>query len=181
MIYKQPLCSIQAYGDVSPRFGEGTFIADGARVIGDVESGADVSYWFNVTVRGDCNWIKIGPRTNIQDNTVIHVTYKTGPVTIGEEVTIGHSAVIHACTIGDRCLIGMGAVILDGAVIPDNCVVAAGSTIPPGKTYEPGSLILGAPAKAVRSLKPEEIADLEASYKRYIKYKSQYISDLQSK
>lgn len=179
-LFKQSLASLQNYGDASPKYGENCFLADGARLIGDVTMGSDVSLWFNVTVRGDCNWIKIGSQTNVQDNSVVHVTHKTGPVTIGERVTIGHNAVIHACEIGDGSLIGMGAVLLDGAVIGENCIVAAGSVVTPGKKFANGTMIMGSPAKAVRELKEQEYTWLEHSYKNYLTYKAQYIEDMKN-
>ena len=134
-MYKQDQVSIQTYNGINPEFGRGVFLASGSRVVGDVKIGEDSSLWFNVTVRGDCNFIRIGSRTNIQDNCVVHVTNGTGPTYIGDEVTVGHAAVIHACTIGNRVLIGMGAILLDGVEIGDNTVVGAGSVLPPGKKY----------------------------------------------
>ena len=174
-MFKQDQASVMSYKGITPEFGTGVFLADGARVIGDVKIGADSSIWFNVTVRGDCNYIRIGERTNIQDNSVIHVTHDTGPTHIGDEVTIGHAAVIHACTIKNRSLIGMGAVILDGVEVGEQSVVAAGSVLPPGKKYPSGVLILGSPGKVVRELSTAEKSGLKESYENYLEYKKGYI------
>ena len=115
---------IITYKGITPKIDPSVFIADGVYIIGDVEIGKDSSVWFNTVIRGDVNFIRIGERTNIQDNTVVHVTNKKFPTHIGSNVTIGHSAVIHACTIQDFSLIGMGAVILDDANIGKYSLVA---------------------------------------------------------
>ena len=120
-MYQMPHSIVMSWQGHAPKFAKGVFIASGAAVIGQVEMGEDVNVWFNTVVRGDVNTIKIGARTNIQDNTTVHVTSGTGPTWIGSDVTIGHNAVIHACTIEDLCLIGMGSTILDGAVIGRFC------------------------------------------------------------
>jgi len=166
--------SVIPYHGVMPQIGAGSLVASGAHVIGDVIAGVDVSFWFNTVVRGDCNYIRIGDRTNIQDGTVIHVTHTTAPTIIGKNVTIGHSAVIHGCTIEDRCLIGMGAVLLDGAIIRTGSVVAAGTVVPPGKDFPAGSLILGNPGKPVRTLRDVEIRMLDDSIQNYLEYKRGY-------
>src|SRR5262245_38589218 len=127
--------TVLAYGGKKPVLGAGVFVAAGAHVIGDLEIGAESSVWFNTVVRADCHWIRIGARTNIQDNSVVHVTAETGPTTVGSDVTIGHNAIIHGCTIEDLCLIGMGAIVMDHAVIGRGSLVAAGALVPPGKKY----------------------------------------------
>jgi gamma-carbonic anhydrase len=165
---------VLGYGATEPQLGDNCFVASGAHVIGDVIAGEDVSFWFNTVVRGDCNFIRIGDRTNIQDGTVIHVTHSTHPTKIGSDVTIGHGAVIHGCTIESNCLIGMGSIILDGAVIPEGSWVAAGALVPPNKQYPPNSMILGSPAKAVRSLRPHESAIIKESVNNYLTYKAGY-------
>lgn len=152
------------------------FIADGARIIGDVAVEADSSIWFNTVLRGDVNYIKIGSGTNIQDGTVIHVTKGGNPTEVGSGVTIGHSAVIHACTIGDLCLIGMGAVVLDGALINPRSMIGAGSVIPPGKQYPPETLILGSPARVVRNLTQNELENLEKSASQYVQLARDYLN-----
>ncbi|MEY4631142.1 MAG: hypothetical protein RIQ81_1262 [Pseudomonadota bacterium] len=159
-----------------PELGKDVFIASGARVIGDVVLGVGTNVWFNVVIRGDVNSIRVGFRTNIQDNAVVHVTRGTGPTNIGSDVTIGHSAIIHACTVEDNCLIGMGAVILDGARIRKNSLVAAGSVVTPGKDFPAGSMIMGSPAKAVRELTAQEIAGLQDSADHYVELARTYFS-----
>lgn len=161
---------------ISPTLGDGVYIAPGARVIGQVELGDAVSVWYNAVLRGDCEKITIGARTNIQDGTVIHIESGKFPTIIGAGVTVGHKALIHACTIGDNCLIGMGSIILDGAVIPDNCLVAAGAMVTPGKTFEPGSLILGSPARAVRQLSVDELTGFGESAAHYVKLARRHAS-----
>lgn len=167
-MYQMPLASVISFHKHTPRFGRDVFLANGVHIIGDVEIGDQSSLWFNTVVRGDVHSIRIGARTNIQDNSTIHVTSGTGPCKIGSDVTIGHNCVIHACEIGDRSLIGMGSIILDGAVIPSDCLVGAGALVTQGKSFPPGSLIIGSPAKVVRSLTSEEKANLIASAQHYI-------------
>jgi len=143
-------------------------------VIGDSVIGAGSSLWFNVVVRGDVNYIRIGERTNVQDNSVLHVTNNTHPLIIGSDVTIGHSVTLHGCTVKDRCLIGMGAVILDGAVIGEDSLVGAGALVTEATVVPPGSLVLGMPAKVARKLKPAEIARILRSSENYTGYVKNY-------
>ena len=166
----------------APSFGKGTWIAPGAVVIGDVEMGEDCSIWFGCVVRGDVHRIRIGDRCNIQDLTMIHVThYKKSdksdgyPTTIGDDVTIGHRVMLHGCTIERGSLIGMNATILDGAVIAEESIVGAGALVTGGKRFPPRSLILGSPARAVRSLNDEEVRELYASARRYVSFKDEYV------
>jgi carbonic anhydrase/acetyltransferase-like protein (isoleucine patch superfamily) len=165
---------IYSYRNHTPKFGSNPFLASGAYLIGDLIVGDDCSFWFNVTVRADCNYIRIGNRTNVQDGSVIHVTYKDGPTIIGDDVTIGHNATLHACTIANKVLIGMNATILDGASISERSYVGAGSLVTPGKTFPPGVLIVGSPAKVVRDLTAKEIEYLDISVKNYLMYKQGY-------
>jgi carbonic anhydrase/acetyltransferase-like protein (isoleucine patch superfamily) len=159
----------------TPEFGEGTFLADGARVIGDVKVGDGSSIWYNCVLRGDVGPIRIGKETNIQDGTVIHGTFEKAFAVIGDRVTVGHSAVLHGCQIGDRCLIGMGSLIMDNAKIGPRNIVGAGSLVTEEfQGLEEGWLILGRPAKLVRKLKPEELAFLDKSADNYLLYKSWY-------
>ena len=171
---KMPGSTVIAWNGHHPKLGRGVFVATGAVVIGQVELGDDANIWFNTVIRGDVNTIKVGARTNIQDNTTVHVTTKTGPTLIGSDVTIGHNAVIHACTIEDHCLIGMGAIILDGAVIRSKCFVAAGSVVTPGKEMPSGMMVMGSPAKAVRPLTEMELAFLARSAKDYVETARSY-------
>ncbi len=167
------------YKNTVPKIASGVFIASGAHIIGDVEIGEFTNIWFNAVVRGDENWIKIGPRTNIQDNSVVHVTSGTAPTQIGSDVTIGHGAIIHGCTIENLCLIGMGAIILDGAIIQKESIVAAGSLVPPGKTYPPRSLLKGSPAIVTKTLSDSDVAMLIQSAKQYIEKAHNYMGTRQ--
>ncbi len=163
-----------------PRLGERTWVDPGATVIGRVRLGDDVSVWPGVVLRGDVHRIEIGARTNIQDNTVCHVTHDGPqvpggvPLLVGEDVTVGHAAVLHACTIGDRCLVGMGALVLDGAVVEADVMIGAGSLVAPGKRLESGWLYRGRPARPARELTGEELAMLRYSAEHYVRLKDAY-------
>jgi carbonic anhydrase/acetyltransferase-like protein (isoleucine patch superfamily) len=165
-----------------PKLGERVFVDPSAQVIGDVELADDVSIWAGAVVRGDVHRIRIGARSNIQDNAVMHVThdgrYTPGgsPLIIGSDVTVGHSVILHACTVEDACLIGMGSVVLDKAVVGKHSLVGAGAVVAPGKIIEPGSLWLGNPARFVRKLSDAEIESLYYSAENYRKLKDEYLS-----
>ncbi|WP_295751927.1 gamma carbonic anhydrase family protein [uncultured Oscillibacter sp.] len=142
---------------------ENVLICDGAKVSGDVTLGRGVSVWYNAVLRGDDGAITVGEDTNIQDCAVLHEETR-----VGAGCTIGHGAIVHGCTVGDNVLIGMGAVVLNGAVIGDDCVVGAGALVT-GKMNAPaGSMILGSPAKVVRSLTEKEIASNRRSAQGYL-------------
>lgn len=166
---------ILEYKNTQPTLGKNIYIAPNSYIIGDVVAGDNTSFWFNVTVRGDVNNVIIGDNTNVQDGSVIHVTRKTCPTVIGNNVTIGHSVTLHGCTIKDNCLIGMGAIILDRAVINKNTLIAAGSLVPEGKEYPEGVLLMGSPAKVKRELTQEEIDFFEISANNYIRLKDEYL------
>ncbi len=157
-----------------PQLHESVFVAEGVHVIGDVIIGKDSSLWFNTVVRGDVNYIRIGDRTNVQDNSVIHVTHEKFPTVIASNVTVGHAAVIHGCTVEDCSLIGMGAILLDGCRIGEHSLVAAGSLVREGFIVPPGSLAAGVPARVVRQLTNEELRRLEESAQHYVDYVSNY-------
>jgi carbonic anhydrase/acetyltransferase-like protein (isoleucine patch superfamily) len=125
------------------------FIASTADVMGDVSLGADASVWYHAVLRGDIGPIVIGPRTNIQDLTMVHVDEGV-PCTIGADVGVGHRCVLHGCTVEDGCLIGMGSVLLNQAHVGAGSVIGAGAVVPEGMRIPPGSLVLGVPAKVVR-------------------------------
>lgn len=166
--------SILSFAGKTPKIAPSAFLADGVRLAGDIEIADDVSLWFNVSIRGDVNSIRIGAGSNIQDNSVVHVTGSNAPTIIGNNVTVGHSAIIHSCSIADLCIIGMGAIVLDNAQIPKHSLIGAGSVVPPGKTYPEAHLILGSPAKAVRPLTEEEIAYFIKSAQIYKDLARQY-------
>ena len=160
-----------------PKIGKDAYVAPSADVIGSVILEAEASVWFGAVLRGDNDVITVGARSNVQDNSVIHVD-KGVPVSVGSDVSIGHSVVIHGCSIGDRSLIGNGAVILDFAEIKEDCLVGAGALVTPGKTFPARSLIVGAPARVARELNDEEIAQLSANVDSYLSKAKRYRSEL---
>jgi carbonic anhydrase/acetyltransferase-like protein (isoleucine patch superfamily) len=172
--------SIEPFNGIYPELAEGAWVHPRATVIGEVSLGENASVWPGAVVRGDVNSIHIGAATNIQDNSVLHVSHKTaadplgGPLVIGARVTVGHSVILHACTIEDECLIGMGSIILDRAVVKKHVLLGAGSLVPEGKVLESGHLYLGSPARKVRELTPEEIAYFNYSAEHYIKLMRAY-------
>ena len=165
---------IIAYKGISPRIHPSVFIAEGAQIIGDVEIGAGSSVWFNAVIRGDVHYIRIGERTNIQDNCVLHVTHDTYPLIIGSDVTVGHGAVLHAATIKDRCLVGMGAKVLDGATVGPYALVAAGSLVLEHFEVPEGVLVAGVPARVKRVLTDEEREQIVQSAQNYVGYVKTY-------
>jgi carbonic anhydrase/acetyltransferase-like protein (isoleucine patch superfamily) len=157
-----------------PVLGENVYVAPSATLVGNIEIGDFSGIWPNVSARGDINWMKIGRRTNIQDNSVLHVTEDTHPLEIGDDVTVGHGCILHGCTIKDRCLIGMGSVVLDGAVIGEDAMVGAGSVVKMGDVIPPRTLYLGVPARYRRDLTDEEVATILASAKSYAEVAQEY-------
>jgi carbonic anhydrase/acetyltransferase-like protein (isoleucine patch superfamily) len=141
-----------------PRIHPDAWLAPGVVVIGDVEIGADTSIWFGTVVRGDVHWIRIGARTNLQDQCVVHVTRDRYPTEIGDEVTVGHRATVHGCRVRDGALVGIGAIVLDGAEVGEGALVAAGALVPPGVTIPPRHLVRGVPARVARELDADELA-----------------------
>ena len=168
------MSSILPYRGTTPQIHESVFIAEGARIIGDVVIGRDSSIWFNSVVRGDVHYIRIGDRTNIQDNCVLHVTNQKYALTVGSNVTVGHSAVLHGCTIGDCCIIGMGAIILDNAFVNSRSFIAAGALVPENYVVPERTLVAGVPAKVKRTLTAEEMSFLEQSAQNYVNYVKTY-------
>ncbi|MGE4453078.1 MAG: gamma carbonic anhydrase family protein [Sphaerochaeta sp.] len=160
---------IYAHNDESPQIAKGCYIAPSADVIGKVILEEGVSVWFHATLRGDVNTIHIGKQSNIQDNVVAHVD-RDAPLTVGERCTVGHGAIIHACTIGDDCLIGMGSIILNNAVIGNQSIVAAGALVPQNKKFPPRSLLVGTPAKLVRTLTDEDLRNMQENTQEYWQY-----------
>jgi carbonic anhydrase/acetyltransferase-like protein (isoleucine patch superfamily) len=170
-----------------PKISKKAWVAPSADVIGNVKIGRDSSVWFGVVIRGDVHKIRIGKRTSIQDLSMIHVThYKKedmsdgNPTIIGDDVTVGHKVMLHGCTIENGCLIGMSATILDGAVIGEGSIVGAHSLVTSNKVFPPHSLIMGSPAKVVKTLSEEEVANLIAHAGRYVKFKEEYHTSSQA-
>ncbi len=149
------------------------FIAPGAVVVGAVTIGEDASFWYQCVARGDINRIRIGPRSNIQDGTIIHVS-DDFPAVIGADVSVGHRAIIHACEIGDGTLVGMGAIVMDGAVIGPRCIIGAGALVTKGMQVPEGSLVIGAPARVVRKLVGGEMAHNIALAAKYVEVARRY-------
>lgn len=167
---RSAFASVTPYKGIFPTIPESVFLADGARVVGDVVLGENVSVWFNAIVRGDVHFIHVGDNTNIQDGACIHCTYQKNSTTIGKNVSIAHLAVIHGCVIEDNCLIGMGAIIMDKAVIGAGSLVGAGALVSPGTIIPERSLVVGSPAKVVRKVTDEEYASFCATTQRYLMY-----------
>ena len=143
------------------------FIAEGARVIGDVQIARGSSVWYNAVLRADSNPVRSGERSNVQDNAVIHTSHNFG-VEIGDNVTIGHGAIIHGCTIKNNVMIGMGAIVLDGAVIEENSIIGAGALVAQGKVIPASSLAFGNPHKLIRSLTEDEIKSISDNAASYV-------------
>lgn len=173
---------IRPFERTVPTLGRGVYVDEQACVIGDVQLGDDVSVWPFAAVRGDVNRIRIGARSNVQDNAVLHVThdgpYSPGGVAleVGEDVTIGHGVILHACTLGNRILVGMGSRVLDRAVIEDDVFLAAGSLVTPGKRLQSGWLHGGQPARPMRELRLQEIEQLKYSAEHYVRLKNRYLA-----
>ncbi|WP_375242860.1 gamma carbonic anhydrase family protein [Sphingomonas parapaucimobilis] len=157
---------LYALEDRHPIVHDTAWIAPSADVIGEVVLGEQVSLWFGAVIRADNGPVQVGARTNIQDGAVLH-SDPGSPLTIGADCTVGHRAILHGCTVGEGCLIGMGAIVLNDAVIGAGSLVGAGALVTEGKAFPPGSLIVGAPARAVRALDPDQIARLRASAAGY--------------
>jgi len=171
----------QTFEDKVPHIGQRVYVADSARVIGDVHLDDDVSVWPQAVLRGDIHHIHVGRASNLQDGCVLHVThdspYSPGgfPLRIGQQVTVGHRAVLHGCTVGDRCLIGIGAIVMDGAVLEDEVILGAGALVPPGKRLASGQVYVGSPARPQRPLTEQERAFLRYSTEHYVQLKNRYL------
>jgi carbonic anhydrase/acetyltransferase-like protein (isoleucine patch superfamily) len=158
---------VYSLGEHTPRIHATAWIAKSAKVIGRVQMAENSSVWFGAVVRGDVEDIRIGRNTNIQDNSVLHADFGV-PLTLGENVTVGHLVMLHGCTVGDGALIGIRAVVLNGATIGRNCIVGAGSVVTEGKSFPDGTLIVGTPAKVVRELSAEQIAEMQHGAIHYV-------------
>ncbi len=165
---------VKTYDGKTPALGARVYLAETAAVIGDVVLGDDVSIWYGAVVRGDCHFIRVGDRTNIQDNCVVHVTQKTHPAVLEEEVTLGHSAVVHGATVRRGALIGIRATVMDGADIGESAFIGAGALVTPRTKVPPRTLWLGSPAKQVRVLADAEVEDLAHYHRHYLGYKEEY-------
>lgn len=153
------------------------FVAPTASVIGDVVVGAESSLWFGTVVRGDVFHIRVGSRTSIQDNSVLHVTHDRCATIVGDDCTVGHAVVLHGCTIGDRVLVGMGAVVLDDALVSSDVLIGAGSLVTMGTKIPPRSLVLGRPARIVRALTEPEVAQIREAAALYVGFRGEYLGE----
>ena len=165
---------IRPFGGVHPQVHASAYIDLSAQVIGDVQIGAESSVWCNAVLRGDMYYIRIGNRTNIQDNCVVHTRTGSHPTILEDEVTVGHGATLHGCYVERGALIGIGAIVLDDARVGAQSLVAAGSLISPGTIIPPRSLVMGMPASVKRPLTDEEVTGLDAFWKNYVTYSSKY-------
>ena len=169
---------IKSFQNLSPKIHETAFVAEDAIIIGDVEIRAESSVWFGSILRGDVNHLRIGKRTNIQDGTIIHVSSKTHPTVLEDEITLAHRVTLHGCYIETGCLIGIGAIILDGVRVGRNSLVAAGSLLTPNTQIPPRSLVMGSPARIKRELSDAEVKDLERFWRNYVSLSRIYLNQL---
>jgi carbonic anhydrase/acetyltransferase-like protein (isoleucine patch superfamily) len=171
---------ILPWRDTRPRIAPDAFVAPGASVIGDVVIGSGSAVFFGCVLRGDVWNIRIGQRSNLQDNSVVHVTTGGPGTSIGDEVTVGHGCILHACTIQDRGFVGMGSLLMDDAVVESDAMLAAGSLLTSGRRVCGGQLWAGRPAKYVRELTPEEIESIRSSAERYAQLAQAYLETLRA-
>ncbi len=150
---------------------EPTFMADSAKILGDVTLGKDASVWFNAVIRTEAGKVIIGDDSNVQDNCIIHADYE---LNIGRNVTIGHGAIIHCSSIGDNTMIGMGAILLDGVKIGNNCIIAAGALVKENEEIPDNSLVMGVPGKIKREVTEDEIKDIQKNAQKYIELAKGY-------
>lgn len=160
--------AIENFAEFTPQIHESAFIAASADVIGRVTLHENASVWYHATLRGDINEIVIGANSNIQDNAVVHLADDYGCY-VGEFVTVGHSAILHACTVKDEVLVGMGAIVLDGAVIGERSIIGAGALVTKDTIIPPGSLVIGSPAKVVRTLSLDEQSKVKYWAEKYVR------------
>lgn len=166
---------IKEHGGKRPRLGERVYLAHTAAVVGDVVLGDDVSVWYNSVVRADCHSIRIGDRTNIQDNCAVHVTQAKWPTVLEDEVTLGHGAIVHGAVVRRGALIGIRATVLDGADVGESAFIGAGALVTPRTVVPPRTLWLGAPARLARPLSQEEVEDLRHFHLNYLQYKREAV------
>ena len=167
--------AIEPYEKIWPEIADSAFVAASADVIGRVTIGEESSIWYNTTLRGDINEIVVGPRSNVQDNAVLHLADDYGCY-LGELVTVGHGAIVHACEIKDEVLVGMGAVVLDGAVVGERSIIGANALVTGGMEIPPGSLVLGSPAKVVRKLSLDEQAGVKHWAEKYVTQRGKFLA-----
>ena len=169
---------IYSFEGMTPRIDPSAWIAPNATVIGNVEIGAEASVWYGAVIRGDDreHVVRIGARTSVQDNCVVHVSDR-GPTLVGEEVTIGHGAVLESCEIGDRALIGMNAVVLQNARVGSEALIAAGSVVASGSEIPDRHLAAGTPARVKKEIEGESLGWVQRSAAHYVKLSRRYLAD----
>ncbi|MFK7970869.1 MAG: gamma carbonic anhydrase family protein [Bacteroidia bacterium] len=165
---------IKSYKGIHPTLHHKVYLAETAVVVGDVEIGTDSNIWYGAVIRGDVEPIKIGKGTNIQDGAMLHTSTDRVPCIVGDYVTVGHHAILHGCTIHDEVLIGMGAVVLDEAVVPSHTLIAANAVVTEGSKLEGGFIYAGVPARKIKALSPEQIADFRANAEHYIEHAKEH-------
>jgi carbonic anhydrase/acetyltransferase-like protein (isoleucine patch superfamily) len=165
---------IRPFQGVYPQIHPSAFVEETAQVIGDVHLGEESSIWFNTVVRGDVHYIRIGNRSNVQDNSVLHVRNGTHPTILEDEVTVGHSVTLHGCYVERGSLIGIGAVVLDDVRVGSESIVAAGAVVSPGMEIPSRSLVMGVPARVKRALTREEVEQLAVLWQNYVEYTKLY-------
>jgi carbonic anhydrase/acetyltransferase-like protein (isoleucine patch superfamily) len=168
---------IRPFRGIHPQIHPTAFIADSAQVIGDVHVGEQASIWFSTVVRGDMFYIRIGDRTNVQDNCVLHTRTGEKPMILEAEVTVGHSVTLHGCYVEHGSLIGIGSIVLDDVRVGAQSLVAAGSLISPGTIIPPRSLVMGSPGRVKRPLTDEEVAGLAKYWQNYVEYSKFYLTE----
>jgi len=167
--------TVQTVSGLTPSLGRRVYLAANAVVVGDVTLGDDVSVWYNVVIRGDIHWIRIGARSNLQDGVIIHVERGLYPTLLEEEVSVGHGAMLHGCIVGAGSLIGMGAMVLNNAVIGEGSLVAAGAVVREGFKVPSRSLVAGVPAVVKRPLTDAEADRARRTASNYVEYKNNYL------
>ena len=170
---------IRPFRGVYPQIPDSAYVDVSAQVIGDVRLGEQASVWCNAVLRGDMFYIRIGDRTNIQDNCVVHTRTGSHPTVLEDEVTVGHSVTLHGCYVEQGALIGIGSIVLDDVLVGKHSLIAAGTLLSPGTVIPPRSLVMGAPGKVKRPLTDEEVLGLEAFWKNYVDYVPKYKSEPQ--
>lgn len=161
----------------TPDLRDDTFVAPSASIIGDVTMGVQCSVWFGAVLRGDVNWIRMGDRCNVQDGSVVHVTNRTSPTWLGDDVTVGHGAIVHGCTIRGRVLVGMGAVVMDDADIGEGSLIGARALVTARTQIPPRSLVIGSPARVARELTDDEVAHVASFAAHYVRYSRDFLAE----
>jgi gamma-carbonic anhydrase len=167
---------LRPFHNVVPTIDPSAYVDESAQVIGDVVLGPESSIWLNAVVRGDVNYIRIGPQSNLQDGVIVHVNHQPSyPTIVGERVTVGHAAILHGCVVEDRCLIGMGAILLNGSHVGSDSIVAAGTLVSERTVIPPRSLVMGSPGKVRRTLTDAELAFILEGAANYVRYRLEYM------